>query len=233
MQKLSEATAIKDILVQICGDEEAGQLVGQLETVAAELSWQPGSQLRSYAASAIHFAAYVDGVLAGGLQLVPSALSETLPCELVWPEVRLPNRAETAHISIMAVRREYRGSAGLMWPLCVAMWRYCVAQRITDITLEVTPKTYLLYKRLGWPLEIVGELRPHWGDDLCYLCRMEAAQVAGAMLLKAPRSAAYRDIVSLMSRPWDAPVPARLPLQPAAASGIVVTEVAAAAAQPE
>ena len=213
----------RDACVQVCDTTESAQLLDVLEGIAAELSWQPGQQLRAYASMAIHFAAYVNGVLAGGLQLVPSALCETLPCELVWPEVSLPSRARTAHISIMAVRREYRGAAGLMWPLCVAMWRYCVAQRITDITLEVTPKTYLLYKRLGWPLEIIGDLRPHWGDDLCYLCRMEAAQVAGAMLLKAPRSAAYRDIVGLMSQPWDAPVPARLPLQPSAASGILVT----------
>ena len=217
--------------VRICNAPESAQLIAVLEGIAGELAWQPGQQLRSYAASAVHFAAYIDGDLAGGLQLVPSALCQTLPCELVWPHVRLPNRAETAHISIMAVQQQYRGSAGLLWPLCVAMWRYCAAHRITDITLEVTPKTYLLYKRLGWPLEVVGELRPHWGDDLCYLCRMESGEVAGAMLLKAPRSAAYRDIVGLMSRPWDEPAP--LPLQPAAASGIVVAEGAAAAAPSE
>ena len=210
--------------VRQCTAKEAGQLIGLLEEIAAELTWQPGEQLRSCASAAVHFAAYVDGTLAGGLQLVPATRCQTLPCELVWPEVRLPNRADTAHISVMAVRREYRGSAGLMWPLCVAMWRYCVAQRITDITLEVTPKTYHLYKRLGWPLEIVGDLRPHWGDDLCYLCRMEAARVAGAMLLKAPRSAVYRDIVGLMSLPWEPPVPSVSVLQPAAVSGIVVTE---------
>ena len=219
--------------IRICNGLESAQLVAVLEGIADELAWQSGNQLRSYESTSIHFAAYVDGVLAGGLQLVPSALNQTLPCELVWPEVRLPSRDGTAHISIMAVRREYRGSVGLMWPLCVAMWRYCAAHRITDITLEVTPKTYLLYKRLGWPLEIVGELRPHWGDDLCYLCRMEAVEVAGAMLLKAPRSATYRDIVGLMSRPWDAPVPAPLPLQPAAASEILVTEAIAAETQPE
>jgi hypothetical protein len=221
----------RDHLVRICDTADSAQLLDVLESIAGELSWQPGQQLRSYASTAIHFAAYVNGVLAGGLQLVPATLCKTLPCELVWPEVSLPSRAETAHISIMAVHREYRGSAGLMWPLCVAMWRYCVAHCITDITLEVTPKTYHLYRRLGWPLEIVGELRPHWGDDLCYLCRMGAIEVAGAMLLKAPRSAAYRDIVGQMSRPWEAPVP--FPLQPAAVSGIVVTEVGVTGTQPE
>ena len=182
--------------------EEIACLIAVLEGVAAELSWQPGEQLRSYEAQAVHFAAYVDGALAGGLQLVPAALCGTLPCELVWPDVRLPRRADTAHISVLAVKREYRGGAGLLWPLCVAMWRYCAARGIADISLEVTPNTYRLYKRLGWPLEIVGDLRAHWGEDLCYLCRMGTADVAGAMLMKAPRSALYRHIVGMMGRPY-------------------------------
>lgn len=184
-----------------CDAAESARLIEVLEGIAGELSWQPGEQLRTYASEAVHIAAYVDGVLVGGLQLVPASLCRTLPCELVWPDVRLPKRSETAHVSILAVRREYRGSAGLLWPLCVAMWRYCVAQGIADVSLEVTPKTYHLYRRLGWPLEIVGDLRTHWGEG-CYLCRMGAAEVAGAMLMKAPRSALYRGIVGMMSEPW-------------------------------
>ena len=180
---------------------ETSLLIGTLELIAAELSWQPGKQLRKYEAEAIHFAASVDGVLAGGLQLVPASLCQTLPCELVWPDVCWPRRTETAHISVLALRREYRGNAGLLWPLCVAMWRYCALHQIADISLEVTPKTYQLYKRLGWPLEIIGDLRQHWGEDYCYLCRMGTAEVAGAMLMKAPRSDLYRGIVGLMSQP--------------------------------
>ena len=186
--------------VRQCTPGEASQLVDLLERIAAELSWQPGEQLRDFEAHAVHFAAYVDGALAGGLQLVPASLCGTLPCEQVWPDVRLPRRSETAHVSILAVRREYRGNAGLLWPLCVAMWRYCLAHGVADVSLEVTPKTYRLYRRLGWPLEIVGELRAHWGEG-CYLCRMGAAEVAGAMLMKAPLSNAYRDVVGMMLRP--------------------------------
>ncbi len=194
--------------VRQCGADEAGRLVELLERIAAELAWQPGEQLRDYQAQAVHFAAYVGGALAGGMQLVPATLCQTLPCdklpcELVWPDVRLPRRAETAHISVLALKREYRGTAELLWPLCVAMWRYCAAQGIADISLEVTPDLYRLYLRLGWPLEIVGELRPHWGEDRCYLCRMGTADVAGAMLLRAPRSAEYRHIVAMMSKPWE------------------------------
>lgn len=193
--------------VRLCDTAESDRLISVLEGIAAELGWQPGRQLRSYASASVHFAAYVDGVLAGGMQLVPAALCQTLPCELVWPEVRLPRRSETAHISILAVKREHRGTAELLWPLCVAMWRYCVAHRIADISLEVTPDVYRLYRRLGWTLEIVGDLRPHWGEDCCYLCRMGTADVAGAMLIRTLRSAEYRNIVGMMSRPWELAAP--------------------------
>ncbi len=189
--------------VQVCDSNECDRLIVMLEQIAAELMWQPGEQLRAYAPAAVHFAAYAGGALAGGLQLVPASLCETLPCELVWPEVRLPRRTETAHISIMALRREYRGTAHLLWPLCVAMWRYCAAHHIADISLEVTPDLYRLYRRLGWPLEIVGSLRPHWGED-CFLCRMGAAEVAGDMVIRAMRSRSYRRIVGLMTRPCEA-----------------------------
>ena len=189
------------LIVLITLPGEATELLAVLEDIAAELSWQPGEQLRKYEGQAVHFAAFVDGILAGGMQLVPASLCGTLPCELVWPDVCLPRRTQTAHISVLALRQEYRGSAGLLWPLCVAMWRYCALHHIQDISLEVTPKTYQLYKRLGWPLEIVGDLRQHWGDDYCYLCRMGTAEVAGAMLMKAPRSDLYRGIVGLMSQP--------------------------------
>jgi len=182
-----------------------------LEEIAAELSWRPGTQLREDAAQAVHFAAYDDGVLAGGLQLVPASASGVLPCERVWPDARLPLRGRTAHISILAVRREHRGTAGLLWPLGVALWRHCASSGIVDVSLEATPRTYRTYRRLGWPLEVVGDLRSHWGED-CLLCRMGVAEVAGSLLVRATRSASYRQIVGMMSRSLDgwgqAPEPA-------------------------
>ena len=188
-------------VVRLTRPSEVESLLALLEEIAAELSWQPDDQLRDHAGRSIHFAAYVDDALAGGLQLVPASAG-LLPCERVWPDVRLPRRAETAHISILAVRREYRGAAGLLWPLGVALWRHCAAAGVLSVTLEATPKVYHLYRRLGWPLEVVGDLRPHWGED-CLLCRMGVAEVAGSLLLRATRSGTYRQIVGMMSRPLD------------------------------
>ena len=193
----------REAVVQTCGPEETVQLIELLEQIAADLNWQPGQQLRDYQTQAVHFAAYANGALAGGMQLVPATLSKTLPCEAVWPEVSLPCRDRTAHIAILALRPEHRGTAGLLWPLCIAMWRYCAMYGLTDISLEVTPDLYRLYRRLGWPLEIVGSLRPHWGEDTCYLCRMGVAEVAGEMMIRATQASSYRGIVNRMSLPCD------------------------------
>ena len=72
------------------------------------------------------------------------------------------------------------------------LWRSCEAQGITELWLEATPPTLAVYRRLGFPLKVVGELRTHWGED-CYLCRMGVAEVAdcpGPPRLPVPTPAA-------------------------------------------
>lgn len=189
-----------NVAVRLEDPDDTTCLVALLEQIAGELGWQPGEQLRADAPHAVHFAAYVEGILAGGLQLVSGQDGQPLPCERVWPDVPLPRREQTAHIAILAVSREHRGTGGLLWPLCIAMWRHCAAQGIAAISLEVTPPTFRLYHRLGWPLEVIGQLRPHWGED-CLLCRMDTTAVAGAMVARAMRSPVYRGIVGMMTQP--------------------------------
>ena len=176
-------------------------LVQVFEQIAGDLGWQPGSAIRDCRAVAEHLAVMAGGTLAGGMQVVFGADCPALPYRSVWPDVEVGEAGATAHITILALRPEYRGGAGLFWPLCVELWRRCRTRRVQTILLEATPPTLRLYRRLGWPLEIIGGLRAHWGED-CYLCRMGVADVAGAMLMKAPRSAAYRDVVAMMSQPY-------------------------------
>ncbi|WP_119321672.1 N-acyl amino acid synthase FeeM domain-containing protein [Capsulimonas corticalis] len=191
---------------EVADDDGVSAVIRMFHEIADEQSWRPGSQLLDYARASVHFAAHVGASLAGGLQLVPGSSCESLPCEMVWPDVLIPSRSARAHISIMAVRPEYRGTAQLLWPLCIEMWRYCAAHAIADISLEVTPSTYKLYLRLGWPLEIIGELRPHWGEE-CFLAKMGVTDVAGAMVVRAMRSHSYRHIVAMMGRPLERPSP--------------------------
>lgn len=183
-------------------------LLEQLERIAGELSWQPEDQIRTSADQAIHIAAVVGDQVAGGLQVVVNkqavrnkqALvqgeitmgngSRCLPCLSVWPEVNVGERP-AAHITILALEREYRGHPGLFWPLCVELWRWCYAGGIHTLFLEATPATMRVYQRMGWPLEVVGELRPHWGED-CYLCRTDIQQMEQEIICRASQSVRYR-----------------------------------------
>ena len=56
-----------------------------------------------------------------------------------------------------------------------------------------------LYRRLGWPLTIIGELRLHWGEK-CYLCSMGVREVADALASKAERASSYRLLVDQAHR---------------------------------
>lgn len=71
--------------------------------------------------------------------------------------------------------------------------------------IEVTPRVLPLYHRLGWPLNIVGELRSHWGED-CYLCTLGIPEVAEALLRRAEHSPYYRQIVAQAFRVTTAPI---------------------------
>lgn len=126
----------------------------------------------------------------------------------MWPDADLAG-AVTAHVTILALERPYRGRPGLFGPLCVELWRWCHDRNVAQIVIEATPPTLRLYRRLGWPLEVIGELRPHWGEE-CYLCRMGVRQVAEALADRAGRSPSYRLLVEQAYR--DAPQPQSRPL---------------------
>ncbi len=132
--------------------------------------------------------------MVGGLQVIVGVEQARLPYRRVWPEVNVIG-ASVAHVTMLALEKQYRGHPALFGPLCVELWRFCIHERIEQILIEATPQTLRLYRRIGWPLEVVGDLRPHWGEECCYLCRMSVQQVAEALLRKAHRSATNRRLV--------------------------------------
>ena len=166
------------------------------EAVSEEQGWQPGAALRDFRPQSVYFALNRadEESFIGGLQLVLPDASGRLPCQAVWPDVQgVPQRS--AHIAILAVEAAYRGTPLLFWHLAVEMWRYGVSHGLTTLFIEVTPRVLPLYRRLGWPLTIVGERRVHWGEA-CYLCTLGLPEVARVLLEKAEHSAYYRQIVA-------------------------------------
>lgn len=192
------ATAVS----RLATDEDRLGLLALFERIAHEQGWRPGDALGAHCDRSAYFAARVGGLLAGGLQLVLPRAGLPLPCRAVWPEAGVAGEPDaldgvgTAEVLILALLPQCRGRHGLLWPLCVAMWRLCVAEGVTSLLLEATPPTLAVYRRLGFPLEVVGGLREHWGED-CYLCRMGVREVAEALAAKAARSRTYREVLAL------------------------------------
>ena len=182
-------------VVRLTEPGETGALVRLFEAVAGEEGWLPGGALRLWTDHSVYFALETEGVLAGGLQLVRADSQGLLPCQALWPEVRIGPAGRSAHVAVLALNPQFRGYSSHFWSLSVEMWRYCVGEGITALSLEVTPRVLPIYRRLGWPLEVRGGLRPHWGEN-CYLCALGIPEVAAALLKRAERSAYYRRVVA-------------------------------------
>ncbi len=175
------------------------KLIALFEGIAAAEGWQPGGTLRRYQERSIYLAALLDGEMQGGTQLVLPSLAEGLPGQEVWPEVDQTGAGPSAHVVVLALLPQARGHISLFGRLCVELWRMCRSLGVQTLWLEATPATLRVYRRLGWPLEVVGELRMHWGEECC-LCRMGVEAVSQALRQKAVRSAACREWVQLADR---------------------------------
>ena len=135
----------------------------------------------------------------GGAQLVLPNPDGHLPGREVWPEIDQTGAGPSAHVAVLALLPEARGHPSLFGRLCVELWRQCHTLDVQTLWLEATPATLRVYWRMVWPLEIVGELRAHWGEQ-CFLCRMGVGAVAHALRQKAVHSQACRELVRLADK---------------------------------
>lgn len=195
MQTLLEQP-LETRVVCYASQNEAEPLLSFFENIAQEQDWKPSDQLRAYPLTSVSFGLEVDGKLAGGLQLIHGNEIESLPCLTVWPELELQGRTDVADIALLAIDPAQRGKQDLFWLLCVEMWRYCRDNQIDYLWAEVTPANLRLYRRLGWPLQIAGPLREHWGEE-CYPCCMTLDAAKHEVEIKASKSDFYRRILEL------------------------------------
>jgi len=188
------------IIRLVTSPAESASILDLFEQVAADEGWQPQGALRLHAQNARHLAAYDGNTLLGGVQVVLPSPDQAPPYLTVWPDIALAKSSHTAHITVLAFQAPYRGRPALLWSVCSELWRFLVAENIEAVLLEATPVMYRRYCKLGFPLEIIGELRPHWGEA-CHLCRLDVRAVAGAMLMQAGKSPIYRSLIEQAVRP--------------------------------
>jgi hypothetical protein len=170
------------------------QLSRVFDAVSREQDWVPEDQPTENGHASIYFAAISDGVIIGGIRLVCGNSTETLPCMAVWPELPLAARDDVAELTVLALLRAHRGNRNLIWQLAAKMWQYCVAQEIKEIWAEITPANLRIYRRIGWPFEVAGPLRLHWGEE-CYPCRAYVQQGFQAVVERAKKSPFFRNLL--------------------------------------
>ena len=197
-------TAVR--VVHLNASDEINRLIEMFEGIAEAEDWKPEGALRKNLEQSVFFALEEDGGLIAGIQLTHSAggspgIAETaakeawMPFQSVWPEVTPDSKAKSAHVPVLAMHAAHRGRPLLFWMLAVELWRYCVGQSIATLYLEATPRVRAVYSRLGWPLEVIGQPRYHWGEE-CVLCTLGVAEAAQAILLRAEKSPCYRKIAA-------------------------------------
>lgn len=205
-------------VVRLTEPDEAERLVRLFEAVAETEGWQPDGALRHWVDRSVYFALEVEGGLAGGLQLVLPDPGGTLPYQSIWPEVPLVASGRQVHVAVLALDLAFRGQTLLFWRLVCEMWRHCVGEGVTTLSIEVTPRVLPLYWRLGWPLVVKGQLRAHWGEE-CYCCFLGVPEVAESLLRRAEHSEYYQAIISqafrisLSASPQSHPTAALQPLE--------------------
>lgn len=178
-----------------CGDEVFARLLASqieideaqalFERVSLEMEWRREPASPSAVAPYV-FASYVGDRIAGAIEVRPPGASGRLPILDTWPELRLDRFDRHAELVLLAVAPDFRGSTACLWALCVEMWRHCRNIGLQTLLMEVPPRNVRIYRRLGWPLEVIGPDRLHWGEP-CFPCSLCLDAVAASVLEKADR----------------------------------------------
>lgn len=169
----------------ISDPDEIIEVRNLFQQVAEEMGWQRETQERGDGTTLI-FASYAFGRLAGAIEVQMPGASGRIPILSVWPELDLPPSLRHAELVLLALAPPFRGSAACLWSLCFEMWRHCRDIGLRTLLMEVPPRNLRIYRRLGWPLEVIGPERLHWGEP-CFPCSLCLDAAAASVLEKADR----------------------------------------------
>lgn len=162
---------------------ERAVLMDQFRVIACEQGWHVLDDLRADVPNAMAIAAVREGKVIGGIELQRADESGFLPICSVWPELRFSITPRTAELVLLAIERPRRGRIDLLWMLTTEMWRQCLRLSIRELLIEVPTQNLRVYRRIGWPLTVIGGVREHWGEE-CYACSLDLCAVRDVALEK-------------------------------------------------
>lgn len=170
--------------------EEAAETIEFLEQVSEEKGWQPPpGALEAYPDRSVFLVHQDESGILGALKLVWGGTGQRLPVMQVWPEFTLDRRNNIAELSVLAINTCARGRQAFL-PLTAAVWRYCMSRGINELWAELEPRMVAVYRRFGWPFQVMGELRDYWGDPL-YPCRLFGEDWLDEHVTRADKSPRY------------------------------------------
>lgn len=170
--------------------EEAAETIEFLAQISQEKGWQPPpGALEAYPERSVFLVHRDESGILGALKLVCGGVGSHLPVMQIWPEFGLDNRAGIAELSVLALNSCARGRQAFL-PLTAAVWRYCMSRGINELWAELEPRMLAVYRRFGWPFEVMGELREYWGDPL-YPCRLFGEDWLEEHVARADKSPRY------------------------------------------
>lgn len=178
--------------------EEVDELVQLFATIASQENWRPGDDLLRYQDRSVYLAGASGDSIIGGIQLVLGDGQQPLPFTLTWPEICCPSNPRVGHVLILALDKGHRGGLGFFGLLSLCLWRECKIRGIEELWLEATPAKLKVYRRLGWPLNVRGELREHWGEP-CVLCSLSVAEAEAGVRARSY----WQEIVALADQEFE------------------------------
>jgi hypothetical protein len=189
-------------------DIEATALRALFRGIADEQGWQSGDDLSfpsRYDPFTVYFGLYVGDSLVGGLHVVRGNSSDLLPTRSVWPEIGFAGRTGVADVFLLALTpavraRQPAANYPLFWSLGIALWQWCQREGIHELCGIATPRSAALYRRLGWPLSIIGPERNHWGEPCVPFLLSVSAVHAEIARRQAQGSQRYHDILTAAHR---------------------------------
>jgi GNAT superfamily N-acetyltransferase len=160
MELLYEGTAGTGAF-RLTEKEEVDAIIDLFAAIARQETWCPGENLFHHRDRSVYLAGVQEDSIVGGIQLVLGETQRPLPFVSIWQEICAPRCPSAGHVLILALDKDHRGRLGLFGLLSLSLWRECKARGIDDLWLEATPAKLKVYRRLGWPLFVRGELREH------------------------------------------------------------------------
>lgn len=152
----------KALVGRLTTKKELSVLQRLFDEAAKKKGWVVPSDFSAFDAQSVWWAAHVNDMLVGGIQLTLGGHTE-LPFEHVWPDYAHLKRPSCGEITLLAMRDGNAHPLNHFLLLSIELFRYCDLNKITYLFTAITDVRRRQYRALGCPFIRLTPERIHWG----------------------------------------------------------------------